>query len=40
LKAARLIALNEKFKQELNGIKAEVLEKFLVVLLKRKESNA
>ena len=38
---AGLITLNEKFEPGLNGVKAEVLEKFLVDLLKRrKESNA
>ena len=40
LKAAGLITLNEKFEPGLNGVKAEVLEKFLVGLLKRKEPNA
>jgi len=40
LKAAGLITLNEKFEPGLNGVKAEVLEKFLVDLLKRKESDA
>lgn len=35
LKAAGLITLNEKFEPGLNGVKAEVLEKFLVDLLKR-----
>ena len=40
LKAAGLITLNEKFEPGLNGVKAEVLEKFLVDLMKRKESNA
>jgi cell division control protein 6 len=40
LKVAGLITLNEKFEPGLNGVKAEVLEKFLVDLLKRKESDA
>jgi len=40
LKAAGLITLNEKFEPGLNGVKAEVLEKFLVDLLKKKESDA
>jgi len=40
LKAAGVITLNEKFELGLNGVKAEVLEKFLVDLLKRKGSNA
>jgi len=40
LKAAGLITLNEKFEPGLNGVKAEVLEKFLVDLLKRKEPDA
>ena len=40
LKAAGLTTFNEKFEPGLNGVKAEVLEKFLVELLKRKESNA
>jgi len=40
LKAAGVITLNEKFELGLNGVKAEVLEKFLVDLLKRKGSDA
>jgi Cdc6-like AAA superfamily ATPase len=40
LKAAGLITLNEKFEPGLNGVKAEVLEKFLVDLLKGKEFDA
>jgi len=40
LKAAGVITLNEKFELGLNGVKAEVLENFLVDLFKRKESNA
>jgi Cdc6-like AAA superfamily ATPase len=40
LKAAGVITLNEKFEPGLNGVKAEVLEKFLVDLLKRKERHA
>jgi cell division control protein 6 len=40
LKAAGLVTLNKKFEPGLNGVKAEVLEKFLVDLLKREESNA
>jgi len=40
LKAAGLITLNEKFEPGLNGVKAEVLEKFLLELLKRKKSDA
>jgi hypothetical protein len=40
LKAAGVITLNEKFEPGLNGVKAEVLEKFLVDLLKRKGSDA
>jgi cell division control protein 6 len=40
LKAAGLITLNEKSEPGLNGVKAEVLEKFLVDLLKRREFNA
>jgi archaeal cell division control protein 6 len=40
LKAANLITLNEKFEPGLNGVKAEVLEKFLADLLKRQEFHA
>jgi hypothetical protein len=40
LKAAGVITLNERFEPGLNGVKAEVLEKFLVDLLKRKERHA
>jgi cell division control protein 6 len=40
LKAAGVITLNEKFELGLNGVKAEILEKFLMDLLKRKESDA
>ncbi len=40
LKAAGLITLNEKSEPGLNGVKAEVLEKFLVDLLKRREFDA
>jgi len=40
LKAAGLVTLNERFEPGLNGVNAEVLEKFLVDLFKRKESNA
>jgi len=40
LKTAGLISLNEKSEPWLNGVKVDVLEKFLVELLKRKESNA
>jgi len=40
LKAAGLITLNEKFEPGLNGVKAEILEKFLVDLLKRQEFDA
>jgi Cdc6-like AAA superfamily ATPase len=40
LKAAGVITLNDKFEPGLNGVKAEVLEKFLVDLLKRKEHHA
>lgn len=36
LKAAGVITLNEKFEPGLNGVKAEVLEMFLVDLLKRR----
>lgn len=39
LKAAGLIVLNEKGEPGLNGVKAEVLEKFLVELLERKKSD-
>ena len=37
LKAAEVITLNEKFELGLNGVKAEVLENFLVDTLKRKK---
>jgi len=40
LKAAGVITLNEKFELGLNGVKAEVLEKFLVDILKRKRPDA
>jgi len=40
LKAAGVITLNEKFELGLNGVKAEVLEKFLTDILKRKRPNA
>lgn len=40
LHAAGVITLNEKFEAGLNGVKAEVLEKFLVELLKKEDLNA
>jgi len=40
LKAAGVITLNERFELGLNGVKAEVLEKFLVDLLKRNKTSA
>ena len=40
LKAAGVITLNEEFEVGLSGVKAEVLEKFLVDILKRKRSHA
>jgi len=40
LHAAGVITLNEKFELGLNGVKAEVLEKFLVELLKKEGLNA
>ena len=40
LHAAGVITLNEKFEAGLNGVKAEVLEKFLVELLKKEDHNA
>jgi len=40
LKAAGVITLNDKFELGLNGVKAEVIEKFLVDILKRKEPHA
>jgi len=39
LKAAGVITLNEKFELGLNGVKAELLEKFLEDILKRKRPN-
>jgi len=40
LKATGVITLNDKFELGLTGVKAEVLEKFLVDILKRKRPNA
>lgn len=40
LKAAGVITLNEKFELGLNGVKAEVLERFLVDILERKRPHA
>jgi len=39
LKAAGVITLNEKFELGLNGVKAELLEKFIEDILKRKKPN-
>lgn len=40
LKAAGVITLDDKFDLGLNGVKAQVLEKFLADILKRKKTNA